>query len=711
MRFLIFVSALAIAIVSCSRVEKRQANPPALQFRPGTFFVATNGNDQWSGALAGPEPKRNDGPYRTVARALRAVGELKQKQGGDWKQPVTIFVRGGPHWLDKPLQISHELSGTREAPLLISAYSNEHPVLSAGQPISDWKRVAIDGRKLWSVAVTNPGDFKSSFHQLWVDGQRRIRARHPNTGYFQVAALPDATPNWEKGHTRFQFSGEDLKAWPSAHQGDIVAMTRWVESRLPITNIDEKEKIFASSKRSVFQLQPGDLYYVEGVFEVLDQPGEWFFDREQGLIYYQPMPGEILSGFNAVIPRLADCLHLDGQPELGQFVEHVEFRGLAFSHNEWFFPAKSGSTKVPGSTAAEPEVLGFPQAAFGVPGAVNAEGARNCSFENCQFVNLGSYGLQLGRGCQSNVVSACKFFDLAAGGIRIGETIIRTNAAELTHGNQVVDCDLHDGGKMFQSGEGIWIGQSFGNQIAHNSIFDFFYTGISIGWTWGYGPSLASNNVVEFNHVHHIGRKANGDGPVLSDMGGIYTLGGEQGTVIRNNLWHHIAALRYGGWAIYFDEGSTGIVAENNIAFRTTHGGFHQHYGKDNIVRNNIFALARDHQLQRTRAEEHTSFTFERNLVYFDHGKLLEGDWTGGKFNQDGNVYFDSRTNGVENLNFPGGWEKWRAGGYDEHSLIADPRFASTNLAEGRLEADSPALKLGFKPIDLKDVGPRPNKL
>ena len=163
----------------------------------------------------------------------------------------------------------------------------------------------------------------------------------------------------------------------------------------------------------------------------------------------------------------------------------------------------------------------------------------------------------------------------------------------------------------------------------HNLIHDFYYTGISIGWTWGYGPALATNNTVELNHVHHIGVKSDGDGPILSDMGGIYTLGKQPGTTIRNNLWHDIAGIRYGGWGIYFDEGSSGILAESNVVYRTTHGGFHQHYGETNIVRNNIFAFARDHQIQRTRPEPHRSFSFVTNIVYFDSGILLTGDWSG----------------------------------------------------------------------------------
>jgi len=193
----------------------------------------------------------------------------------------------------------------------------------------------------------------------------------------------------------------------------------------------------------------------------------------------------------------------------------------------------------------------------------------------------------------------------------------------------------------------------------------FYYTGISIGWTWDYGPSLASNNLVEFNHVHHIGAQSDGDGPTLSDMGGIYTLGKQPGTRIVNNLWHDVAGRSYGGWGIYHDEGSSGILDQSNLVYRTTHGGFHQHYGETNILLNNIFAFARDHQIQRSRPESHPSFTFETNIVYFDSGVLLGGDWSGDQYVIDRNLYWDARS-GTNSMPFAGmSLEKWRERGHD----------------------------------------------
>ena len=195
----------------------------------------------------------------------------------------------------------------------------------------------------------------------------------------------------------------------------------------------------------------------------------------------------------------------------------------------------------------------------------------------------------------------------------------------LTQHNRLIDNHIHDGGRIFHSAIGVWIGQSPFNRLIHNHIHDFQYTGISIGWTWGYGPALAYGNIVELNHVHHIGVLSNGESPMLSDLGGIYTLGYQRGTEIRRNVFHDIAGRVYGGWGIYFDEGTTNIRAEENLVYRTKHGGFHQHYGRENIFRNNILAFGHEYQVRRTRFEPHTSFAFENNIILWNGGTLFFG--------------------------------------------------------------------------------------
>ena len=261
------------------------------------------------------------------------------------------------------------------------------------------------------------------------------------------------------------------------------------------------------------------------------------------------------------------------------------------------------------------------------------------------------------------------------------------------------NCTIAHGGRLHPAAIGVWIGHSPHNIVEHNDIFDLYYTGLSVGWTWGYAASRAHHNDIGFNHVHTLGQG------VLSDMGCIYTLGISPGTVIHDNHFHDVKSFSYGGWGLYTDEGSTGIVMKNNLVYRCTKGGFHQHYGKENRVENNILAFAEQHQVQRTRTEEHISFFFERNIVYWDNDSpLLGSNWRDDNFRMDRNVYYHAG----KPVTFPGGlslaqWQEQR--GQDKHSIVADPGFADPSKDDYHLRSDSPALKLGFKPFDYSRAG------
>ena len=265
--------------------------------------------------------------------------------------------------------------------------------------------------------------------------------------------------------------------------------------------------------------------------------------------------------------------------------------------------------------------------------------------------------------------------------------------------NTVSDNRIHDIGKIYPAAVGVWIGQSGYNSVSHNEIFDTFYTAVSVGWTWGYGQTNAHFNTVEYNMLYNIGRG------LLSDMGAIYTLGIQNGTVIRNNVIHDVDSFDYGGWGIYPDEGSSFIVIENNITYRTKSAGFHQHYGKKNIVQNNIFAFGKEKQLMRSRTEEHQSFSFEKNIVYWDTGDLLGSNWKDDHYLLDNNIYWDA--SGKEVRFDTWSFAEWQKRGMDVHSIIADPLFQDPKKYDFRLKPGSPVLLMGFQPIDVKAVGPR----
>ncbi len=454
---------------------------------------------------------------------------------------------------------------------------------------------------------------------------------------------------------------------------------------MPITAVDEvtRTATLAGDPRPSNR-ETDARYFIENAPGTLDEAGEWHLDRGKGTLSYRPLATENITIEQTIAPVLTQLVRLEGTPEDGKLVRRVVFRGLDFRHTDW---------------TMGPKGIADSQAAISAGSVFEAVGAEDCAIERCVFTQHGGYGIWFGRGSKRNRIVANEIFDMGAGGIKIGEGAQRQNEAERNYENVITDNHIHRLGEVYPSAVGIWVGQSGRNVISHNHIHDLYYTAISVGWTWGYGPNQSKGNTIEYNHLHHIGKE------MLSDMGGIYTLGMQRGTVIRNNLIHDVSSFTYGGWGIYPDEGSSEMLIENNVVYRCKSAGFHQHYGRENVVRNNIFAFNRESQVMRTRAEPHLSFTFERNIVYFDSGVLLGSNWTGDQFKLNRNVYFDVR--GGE-MHFAGKTLKeWQQQGQDTESIVADPGFINAGNFNFALRPGSPARKLGFQPIDLSTVGPR----
>lgn len=633
------------------------------------------------------------------------------------QEKVKIF-ESGVHYLSETVVFTAADSGT-----VWKAAPGAKVVLSGARRVTGWKKES-DG--LWSAAVPWVTGRENGFRQLTVNGELRSRAKHPNKDYF--TSLDFSHPEvkdwsaWEYNHLKPRFRVKPGEIDPKWHlaKGEIIFYHIWNDSHCPPASLTVENGTNWVNLASPVRRNPCNcLWRLENLKEVADEPGEWALDYETNRVYYHPMNGEDPLTAEIAVPFLDTLVRLDGAKD-------VRFEGLTFADSRYELVRDDRNDL---------------QASHRVTAAVVLTNAQDCVFERCTFTQLSGYALDFQAGTCDSKVTRCTMTTLGAGGVRLNgcgyvyEKATTTNGfarSEMpdprlaVRGNEIVDCEIADYGRDFVSAVGVLAMHAEGTKICHNEIHDGYYTGVSVGWNWGYLPSVARDNLVEYNHIYNIGKG------LISDMGGVYLLGLAPGTKVCHNLIHDVDARYYGGWGIYPDEGSSGLLIENNVVYGTKFAPFHQHFGRNNTVRNNIFVGGKVDQIARSRWEEHLSFHFYNNIVFWREGKLHSGDWKDDKIypfvripksfrkepeirlkkttDCDYNLYFNP-TMKLEDVKWGTqecSWDNWRTNYLqDAHSLWADPLFVDEAKHDYRLKSDSPALKLGFRPIDVSQVGPR----
>ncbi len=683
-----WIAGLLIAVAATATWCMAERTAPAKANVTGrtldaTFFVATDGNDAWSGTLEAPNADKTDGPFATLAKARDAVRAMKTAK--PIARPVTVMVRGGTYYLNETLVFEPRDSGTKECPVSYVAYPGEKPVLSGGKVIgSPW--TAYRG-KIMVCQVDAVKQGKWYFRQLAVNGKRQPRSRLPSEGEYRRGKALSATS--------FIFNDGDMRKWHNLDDVEVLVFHSWNESRMRIASLDEQKRIVTfrdpKARHIIGWTGAGgpNRYYVENVLEGLTQPGQWYLDRTAGKLYYWPT--DALAQATVVAPVLKQLVRFEGSVGDKKYTEHINVSGFTLSDTDWTLPEN-----------------GYPDCGdvgdIVDPSAITFKAARYCEFKGNELKNLGTYALEItgdGNQVTDNVIQ-----DIGGGGI-----ITRSFGTER---NVIAYNHIHHCGLIYPSAVGINIDDG-GGTIAHNLIHDISHSGIyARHWASATQPKERRNQEqgldIDYNEIHDVML-------VINDGAGIFIR--DSNIRIRNNLIHDVYAcgLRCPGWGIYLGCETRDTRLERNVVYNTLES-VHVWYNDRNIVfENNIFVGSRGCQInyQNPKHLKHENIKFLRNIVYCTEttGHLfsvsgerslpVESDYNV-MFSTVGCVLNDPIIKGLPKVQ---SFADWRERGLDEHTITADPLFVDLANHDYSLKPDSPAFKVGFKPIDLSHVGLR----
>ncbi len=571
----------ALILFTCT-----SAPPPSLAGppEPADFYVAPWGDDA--------DPGSFDKPFATLTRARGAVRTLI---AAGLTAPVTVLVRDGTYRITDPIILSPLDSGTAAHSITYAAYPNERPVVSGGRAISGWT-AQPDGT--WTVDIPEAVGGAWPFRELFVDGQRRPRARHPNSGFNRVSfAEPDQ-------RTAIELYEGDLPLSTNLAGAELVFLHDWSISRVRIDQVDHAQNILTTAEPigaavfifaiTFFEEHPR--YFVENDLALLDAPGEWHLDTATGRLTYRPMPGEQIASIESIAPLIDELLVVRGDfgddvnPATEQSVTNVHFDGISFEHCEWQLP--NGGFAEFQAGFYEWRDTSVP---YEFPSAVTFEQVENCSFVNGRVSRVGGWGLMFGRAASQCSVIGNVFTDIAGNGALIGEDrfrnipgglwwVVRPDQAasgNIFENNLVEEC-----GKVFLGCVGLWVGLANDTLIDHNLLRFLPQTGISVGNKFDETPTPCFGNSITKNHIHDVML-------TLSDGGAIYTVGLQPGTVIDGNLMHSIppnvgAASSVG---VFIDEGSASIKIKQNAFHSIAKSPMKFHIAGVNTVSSNVLLL------------------------------------------------------------------------------------------------------------------------
>ncbi len=520
------------------------------------LHVSPQGNDAWSGALAAPNADGTDGPVATFGRAR---DELRAHRPAG---PAAVLVHRGIYRLTDTLAFTAADSGTEAAPIVWRAAQGEEVRVTGGVRLTGWQPVtdpAVVARlakgvaehlRVVDLAALGVKDFGgvapgAQRAEVFFDHQYLTLARYPNEGWARIAAIPKGAatarpisdpkrPDINRYEGPFLYDGDRPSQWQNAQHVWVHGywFHDWADQYQEVAKFDlARHELWPKPPYHGYGYKANQRYYYLNLLEELDQPGEWYLDRDTGKLYLWP-PASLESA-EVTFPELA-------KPMVALTdVAHVQFQGMVFEC------ARAGAIVVNGGSQVE--------------------------IAGCTVRNVGGTGIAI-QGGDHHTVRSCDIYEVAGTGISLQGGDRKT----LARGDHAVEnCHIHHFARVRKTYQpAIQIG-GVGNRISHCLIHDAPHMGI------GYA---GNDHLIEYTEITRVAQETGDVGAIYAAMDWTYT-----GHVFRYNYFHHIHGPgNLGCFTIYPDLPCGGIHLLGNV-FQDVDQVFHTNSGRGMLVENNLF--------------------------------------------------------------------------------------------------------------------------
>ncbi len=648
---------------------------------------------------------KNPGTLQEPVKSVSIAQSLAMPSFG--KKKVLFLFMDGTHYLDDCIHILPEQSGNKKYPVIYKALNPQKAIISGGSLL----KLKWNSYKNGIFFAKVGADF-GFIDQLYINGQRRPMARFPNARKNKnVFDCWDLSYDNKPDSTQDIFNSERIAKWKNPEGAYIHAMhsALWGDMHWIVEGKNDKGKLIYEGGWQNNRPAPMHPIYrfIENVFEELDVPGEWFFDRSGQILYYYPMPDEDIDKAKVEIVRLNCLVNFQGSEEKN--ISYTNFEDLIFRHVARTFMDNK-----------EPLLRSDWTIYRG--GTMMFSGAVNCQVRNCEFDQVGGNTVFVNKFNRNLLFYGCYIHESGANGFAfVGDpSSVRSplfsyekqdyEHMDLTKGPQndnypancrVDNCLITRTGRFEKQTAPVQISMSYRITVSHCSIYDVPRSGININeGTFGgnvieycdiFNTVLETGDHGSFNSwgrdrywspdINETSRQVekNPDLPFLDIL---------EPNILRNNRWRcdH-------GWDIDLDDGSSCYRIYNNLLL---HGGLKLREGYDRIVTNNIILNNTFHP--------HVWYlnsgdVFKHNIIFGAYKKIgmsicipPKGKW-GKEINY--NLFTtndDDRKSNVVNQ-------------CDLNSVVGNPLFVDPGHGDFRVRENSPALSVGFKNFKTVEYG------